>query len=64
MVSMAGPAGGMRAPCFWFGSTGAVLPAFGAFTGGQRVLPVKGDRVYAIGPGQVVELSSGRAGKR
>lgn len=31
----------VRLPCFWFGDTVAVLPAFGSFTGTpKRVFPV------------------------
>ena len=26
-----------RLPCFWFGARGAILPAFGAFTGGLNL---------------------------
>ncbi len=35
-----------RFPCFWFRTDGAVLPAFGDFTGLALVDPDVGDRVY------------------
>ena len=38
--------GAVRLPCFWFRSGGAVLPAFGEFTGSSTVLPAPGDRLY------------------
>ncbi len=51
-----GKRGGLRAPCFWFGEHAAVLPAFGGFTGGHRVDAVEGDRVFAVGDGEVIEV--------
>lgn len=46
----------LRLPCFWLGDdTGAlpanavgVLPAFGSFTGMQRIEPRQGDRIFPI----------------
>lgn len=46
----------LRLPCFWFGDdSGAlpahgvgVLPAFGSFTGMQRIEPRAGDRIFPI----------------
>ena len=46
----------LRLPCFWFGARGAVLPAFGAFTGMQAVSPAAGDRLYAIAGDAVMAL--------
>lgn len=51
----------LRLPCFWFGDdTGAlptqavgVLPAFGSFTGMQRIQPREGDRIFPV-VGEVV----------
>lgn len=37
-----------RLPCFWFGASCAVLPAFGEFTGLADVEPVAGDQVFVI----------------
>lgn len=47
---------GLRAPCFWFTQTRGVLPAFGSFTGCAVVRPARGDRVFAIGDGRVIEI--------
>ncbi len=64
-----GRSGGMRERCFWM--TGAphaaagrtrragaslILPAFGAMTGLRAVRPRCGDRVFVVGPGEVVEV--------
>ncbi|MDB4951373.1 MAG: metallophosphoesterase [Gemmatimonadetes bacterium] len=46
-----------RLPCFWFGAWGAVLPAFGGFTGVAEVAPAAGDRVFVVADGEVVEVS-------
>lgn len=43
-------------PCFYFGATYAVLPAFSVFTGLSRIKPQKGDRFYAITPTRVLEV--------
>jgi DNA ligase-associated metallophosphoesterase len=43
-----------RLPCFWFGATVGVLPAFGEFTGVAVVEPVPGDRVYVVAGDAVV----------
>ncbi len=47
----------LRAPCFIFGRDVAILPAFGAFTGGHPIRPRPGNRVFAVGDGEVVEVS-------
>ena len=44
-----------RLPCFWFSAAGAVLPAFGDFTGLAEITPVEGDRVFVIAGSEVVE---------
>ncbi len=49
--------GGIRAPCFCFGQRCAILPAFGSFTGMRNITPRKGDRIFAIGSGQVIALT-------
>lgn len=36
----------MRLPCFLVGTRRAVLPSFGAFTGGHEIEPAPGDRLY------------------
>lgn len=56
-VRMHGNGGSLRAPCFWFGERCGVLPAFGSFTGASVVRPRRGDRVFAVGEGSVIEVS-------
>lgn len=46
-----------RLPCFWFGRHGAVLPAFGEFTGLALVAAEAGDRVFVAADGEVLEVS-------
>jgi DNA ligase-associated metallophosphoesterase len=43
----------LRLPCFVFGESAAILPAFGEFTGNADVLPKPGERVYVVGDGRV-----------
>jgi DNA ligase-associated metallophosphoesterase len=43
----------LRLPCFLFGPDGAILPAFGEFTGQADVAPDPGDRVFVVGDGRV-----------
>jgi len=38
----------LRLPCFMLGATRAVLPSFGAFTGGHALIPQTTDRVYVV----------------
>ena len=45
-----------RLPCFWFTAGGAVLPAFGDFTGTAVVQPQAGDRVFVVATERVVEI--------
>ena len=46
----------LRAPAFWFREHGAVLPAFGAFTGGETIRPARGERVFLAAPDCVVPV--------
>ena len=46
----------VRLPCFWLRDGLAVLPAFGAFTGGAVIAREQGDRVIAIAEDRVVEV--------
>lgn len=48
-----------RLPCFWLGPRTAVLPAFGDFTGLWPVSAGRGDRVYVIADGEIIERSAG-----
>jgi DNA ligase-associated metallophosphoesterase len=57
-VRLDGPAKSrMRVACFHVTEKVAVLPAFGAFTGMKVIEPRRGDRVFAVGPDAVVEVS-------
>ena len=38
----------LRLPCFVFGGHGALLPAFGAFTGGHVVTPQRDQRIFVV----------------
>lgn len=44
-------------PCFHFGAQQGVLPAFGSFTGLYPVRVMKGDHVFVIVEGEVIEVS-------
>ncbi|MDQ3073675.1 MAG: ligase-associated DNA damage response endonuclease PdeM [Bacteroidota bacterium] len=44
-------------PCFYFGKHGAVLPAFGDFTGLMPMTPKKDDKVYAVAGESVIDVS-------
>jgi DNA ligase-associated metallophosphoesterase len=47
-----------KIPCFHFGAGVGVLPAYGEFTGTQRVTPMSGDRVFAVAEGEVIEITT------
>jgi metallophosphoesterase superfamily enzyme len=44
-------------PCFVIGQTGALIPAFGSFTGFGSVEPGPGDRAFVVVEGEVLEVS-------
>jgi DNA ligase-associated metallophosphoesterase len=46
----------MRVPCFRFGAQTAILPAFGRFTGAKAFRPRAGERIFVVGPEEVVEV--------
>jgi len=46
----------LRLPCFHFGPTVGLLPAFGEFTGLHSVQAAPGDRVFVLAQGQVLAL--------
>lgn len=46
----------MRLPCFYFGRTHAILPAFGDFTGLATIEPTEGSRVFVIAEKQLISL--------
>ena len=46
----------VQLPCFYFGKSHAVLPAFGKFTGTYPVRPEDGDSVFALVENSVMQL--------
>jgi DNA ligase-associated metallophosphoesterase len=46
----------LRLPCFHFGATGGLLPAFGQFTGLAMIQPRSEDQVFVIAEGQVMAV--------
>lgn len=51
----------LRAACFHFSRRLALLPAFGAFTGMHPIQPQRGDRVFAVNEGSILEVKTVRA---
>jgi DNA ligase-associated metallophosphoesterase len=45
-------------PCFYFGKHMGILPAFGSFTGLYPVRVSKGDQVFVIAEGEVIEMEN------
>ncbi|MBC7835974.1 MAG: ligase-associated DNA damage response endonuclease PdeM [Phycisphaerales bacterium] len=50
-----GGGGSVTLRCFHLAPRCGILPAFGSFTGGARVHPVEGDRVFVIADDHVIE---------
>lgn len=46
----------IKLPCFYFGKTCAILPAFSVFTGLSKIKAEQGDQFYAITPEKVVPV--------
>lgn len=46
----------LRFPCFYFSKKYSILPAFSRFTGGYKIEPQKGDRVYALAGNEIIAL--------
>jgi DNA ligase-associated metallophosphoesterase len=46
----------MRLPCFYFGESQGILPAFGNFTGMADLSIREGDRVFVVGEDQVIAV--------
>lgn len=44
-------------PCFHFGSTNAILPAFSKFSGHATVRATKTDKVFAIVEGKIISVA-------
>ena len=53
-----GAAGRERCRCFHLMPRTLMLPAFGSITGGLAVRPRTGDRIFALGPGVVIEVAT------
>lgn len=47
----------LRLPCFYFGKTFGILPAFGEFTGTGLIKPKKNDAVWGIVKNKVIALN-------
>ena len=47
----------LRLPAFIIGQQRMVLPAFGELTGLVAVPPLPGDRLFAVGPHRVFEVT-------
>jgi DNA ligase-associated metallophosphoesterase len=46
----------LRLPCFIIGERRAILPSFGAFTGGHALIPHATDRVYVVADGLIFPI--------
>lgn len=53
-VRLRGSAERLRLPCFYFGESAGLLPAFGAFTGTHTIQPRKSDEVFVLTGSSVV----------
>lgn len=47
----------LRLPCFYFGKSQALLPAFGAFTGLYKISPKPEDNIYVIVEDKILAVS-------
>jgi uncharacterized protein len=45
-----------RLPCFVFGATGAILPAFGSFTGAATIQPKSDERIFVVADQSVIQV--------
>ncbi|MEQ7801541.1 ligase-associated DNA damage response endonuclease PdeM [Pedobacter sp. ASV1-7] len=46
----------LKFPCFYFGKHQAILPAFSVFTGLKIMKPQKGDLIFALTPGKIMQV--------
>ena len=46
----------MMLPCFYFGKSHGILPAFGSFTGLAKITPKRNEKVFVIAEGKIVEV--------
>ncbi len=56
VVVLRGRGDRLRMPCFVVDERRLLLPAFGSFTGGQRVRRSDGRRIFGVGQGSVVAI--------
>jgi DNA ligase-associated metallophosphoesterase len=54
---LAGRRDALRLPCFVVGDRRAILPSFGAFTGGHTVEPAPGERLYLVADDHIFPIS-------
>ena len=54
---LAGRGDALRLPCFVAGGGRAILPSFGAFTGGHVVEPAPGERCYLVADDSIFPIS-------
>ncbi|HTN20188.1 MAG TPA: ligase-associated DNA damage response endonuclease PdeM [Pelobium sp.] len=47
----------LRFPCFYFGKTYAVMPAFSVFTGLYNIRPKAGEKIFAVTRDMVIEIN-------
>ncbi|GAB5409487.1 MAG: ligase-associated DNA damage response endonuclease PdeM [Balneolaceae bacterium] len=48
----------IKIPCFYFGNTFAILPAFGSFTGTHSIKPKTKELVFGVLNNQIIEILS------
>ena len=48
----------MHVPCFYFGQSHGMLPAFGTFTGNFRITPTQNDLVYGVVDKEIIDIST------
>jgi DNA ligase-associated metallophosphoesterase len=58
---LAGRRDAMRLPCFVAGERRAILPSFGAFTGGHAVEPASGERFFLVAGDRIFPLMPDKA---
>lgn len=46
----------MRLPCFYFGKSLALMPAFGYFTGAKTIAPSEGEHIFLLGDDMIFPM--------
>jgi DNA ligase-associated metallophosphoesterase len=62
VVRIARGADALSRPCFWLRANSLVVPAFGALTGGWRVQPAAGERMFISDGAKVLEATAAAGG--